>query len=73
MSNGKELQKNIRFLLQRLLLLWGQLLVQEYSLKYQTYTEVTGTAGMALFVWFLGGMHYHLCGLTAAELAAAMP
>ncbi len=36
MSNGKELQKNIGFFSQRLLLLWGQLLVQEYSLKYQT-------------------------------------
>ena len=40
--------------------------------KISNVTEVTGTAGMALFVWFLGGI-ITICGLTAAELAAAIP
>lgn len=35
MSNGKELQKNIGFF-SAFAIVMGQLLVQEYSLKYQT-------------------------------------
>ena len=41
--------------------------------KISNVTEVTGTAGMALFVWFLGGIITICAGLTAAELAAAIP
>ncbi len=55
-----------------MLLLWGQLLVG-VLLKISNVTEVTGTAGMALFVWFLGGIITICAGLTAAEAAAAIP
>lgn len=41
--------------------------------KVSNITEVTGTPGMTLLVWLLGGVITICAGLTVAELAAAIP
>ncbi|HDH1881418.1 TPA: amino acid permease [Staphylococcus aureus] len=72
MSNGKELQKNIGFF-SAFAIVMGTVIGSGVFFKISNVTEVTGTAGMALFVWFLGGIITICAGLTAAELAAAIP
>lgn len=41
--------------------------------KAASVAEVTGSASLHMFSWFLGGMISVCAGLTGAELAAAIP
>ncbi|WP_141707715.1 amino acid permease, partial [Staphylococcus aureus] len=72
MSNGKELQKNIGFF-SACAIVMGTVIGSGVFFNISNVTEVTGTAGMALFVWFLGGIISICAGLTAEELEATTP
>ncbi|WP_414047595.1 APC family permease [Macrococcus equi] len=56
-----------------LALVMGTVIGSGVFFKISNTTEVTGTSGMTLFVWLLGGLITICAGLTVAELAAAIP
>lgn len=56
-----------------LALVMGTVIGSGVFFKISNITEVTGTAGMTLLVWLLGGLITICAGLTVAELAAAIP
>lgn len=56
-----------------LALVMGTVIGSGVFFKISNITEVTGTPGMTLFVWLLGGLITICAGLTVAELAAAIP
>lgn len=72
MSNGKELQKHIGFF-SAFAIVMGTVIGSGVFFKISNVTEVTGTAGMALFVWFLGGIITICAGLTAKRTCHAIP
>lgn len=56
-----------------LALVMGTVIGSGVFFKVSNITEVTGTPGMTLLVWLLGGLITICAGLTVAELAAAIP
>ncbi len=72
MSNGKELQKNIGFF-SAFAIVMGTVIRSGVFFKISNVTEVTGTAGMALFVWFLGGIVADLCGVNSSRTCCCNP
>lgn len=64
--------KNIGFF-PALALVMGTVIGSGVFFKVSNITEVTGTPGMTLLVWLLGGVITICAGLTVAELAAAIP
>ncbi|MGV2928441.1 amino acid permease [Macrococcus capreoli] len=69
---NKIKQKGIGFF-PALALVMGTVIGSGVFFKISNTTEVTGTQGMTLFVWLLGGLITICAGLTVAELAAAIP
>ncbi|MGL6146660.1 MAG: APC family permease [Macrococcoides caseolyticum] len=72
MENQNIIQKNIGFF-PALALVMGTVIGSGVFFKVSNITEVTGTPGMTLLVWLLGGVITICAGLTVAELAAAIP
>jgi len=72
MENKNIIQKNIGFF-PALALVMGTVIGSGVFFKVSNITEVTGTPGMTLLVWLLGGVITICAGLTVAELAAAIP
>lgn len=72
MENKIIIQKNIGFF-PALALVMGTVIGSGVFFKVSNITEVTGTPGMTLLVWLLGGVITICAGLTVAELAAAIP
>lgn len=72
MENKNIIQKNIGFF-PALALVMGTVIGSGVFFKVSNITEVTGTPGMTLLVWLLGGVITICAGLTVAELAAAFP
>lgn len=72
MENKNIIQKNIGFF-PALALVMGTVIGSGVFFKVSNITEVTGTPGMTLLVWLLGGLITICAGLTVAELAAAIP
>lgn len=72
MENQDIIQKNIGFF-PALALVMGTVIGSGVFFKVSNITEVTGTPGMTLLVWLLGGVITICAGLTVAELAAAIP
>ncbi|MFC6119174.1 APC family permease [Macrococcoides bohemicum] len=68
----KGMNKGIGFF-SALALVMGTVIGSGVFFKISNITEVTGTPGMTLFVWLLGGLITICAGLTVAELAAAIP
>lgn len=69
---NQELKKNIGFF-PALALVMGTIIGSGVFFKISNMTEYTGTVGMTLFIWVLGGLITICAGLTAAELAAMIP
>lgn len=72
MEKQNVIQKNIGFF-PALALVMGTVIGSGVFFKVSNITEVTGTPGMTLLVWLLGGIITICAGLTVAELAAAIP
>ncbi|WP_414053069.1 APC family permease [Macrococcus animalis] len=72
MSQSTIKNKGIGFF-PALALVMGTVIGSGVFFKISNITEVTGTPGMTLFVWLLGGVITICAGLTVAELAAAIP
>lgn len=72
MEKQNVIQKNIGFF-PALALVMGTVIGSCVFFKVSNITEVTGTPGMTLLVWLLGGIITICAGLTVAELAAAIP
>ncbi|KAA1037596.1 amino acid permease [Macrococcus equipercicus] len=72
MNNSSELKKSIGFF-PALALVMGTVIGSGVFFKVSNITEVTGSAGLTLLVWLIGGIITICAGLTAAELAAAIP
>lgn len=72
MENQNIIQKSIGFF-PALALVMGTVIGSGVFFKVSNITEVTGTPGMTLLVWLLGGVITICAGLTVAELAAAIP
>lgn len=70
--SSQELKKNIGFF-PALALVMGTVIGSGVFFKVSNITEVTGSAGLTLLVWIIGGIITICAGLTAAELAAAIP
>lgn len=68
----KGMNKGIGFF-SALALVMGTVIGSGVFFKISNITEVTGTPGMTLLVWLLGGLITICAGLTVAELAAAIP
>ncbi|KOR13109.1 amino acid permease [Staphylococcus carnosus] len=72
MSNQNELKRNLGFF-SAISIVMGTVIGAGVFFKVSSVVEVTGSTSMAMFVWLLGGLVTICAGLTAAELAAAIP
>ena len=67
-----DLKKNIGFVA-ALSTVMGTVIGAGVFFKAAVVSEATGTVSLSLLAWFLGGVITICAGLTAAELAAAIP
>ena len=65
MSNGKNYKKYSFF--SAFAIVMGTVIGSGVFFKISNVTEVTGTAGMALFVWFLGGIITICAGVNSSR------
>lgn len=72
MSHQNELKRNLGFF-SAISIVMGTVIGAGVFFKVSSVAEVTGSTSMAMFVWLLGGIVTICAGLTAAELAAAIP
>ena len=72
MSNQNELKRNLGFF-SAISIVMGTVIGAGVFFKVSSVAEATGSTSMAMFVWLLGGLVTICAGLTAAELAAAIP
>ncbi|GGB06806.1 amino acid permease [Macrococcus hajekii] len=72
MAGNTELKKDIG-LFPALALVMGTVIGSGVFFKVATITDSTQSVGLTLLVWILGGIMTICAGLTAAELAAAIP
>ncbi|WP_163654918.1 APC family permease [Listeria sp. PSOL-1] len=69
---NRKLKKEIGFFT-ALTVVIGTVIGSGVFFKPEAVYSATGTAGLGLFAWFLGGLITICGGLTAAELSAAIP